>query len=120
MPAAQFRVVPPLARIALLFEAITAQALHHGACWSSWSTAPEELLHQFRPYIRPSHQQLLDSALAKPDSPAVQCSFLRQLLRPHHFKIEASRTGWRLISTDVSGALGVVSCKQTSVFINWD
>jgi len=116
---AQFRIPPSLERVASLFEAATALPLTHGAIWTAWSECPSELIEQFRPYIRPSHQQLLDTACANPSTGPALCSFLRQLLRPHKFKIEALRTGWRLLSSEHQHT-AAVSRKQESVRIEWD
>jgi hypothetical protein len=115
---AQFRAIPSLARVVSLFEAATATPMTHRAIWSEWITCPDELIEQFRPYIRPSHQQLLETARANPGSGPAMCSFLRQLLRPHKFKIEATRTGWRLISIENNDT--AVSLKDTPVRIEWD
>lgn len=111
---AQFRVIPPLNRVASLFEAATASSLSHGAEWSEWYECPSELLEQFRPYIRPSHQQLLTAALG--GHPVL--SFLRQLLRPHGFKIEATNTGWRLFAV-AEETTGAVKRRESPVKIDW-
>jgi hypothetical protein len=114
---AQFRTPPSLERVASLFEAATALPLTHGAIWTAWSECPSELIEQFRPYIRPSHQQLLDTACANPSAGPALCSFLRQLLRPHHYKIEATRSGWRLMSLEHGN--GAVLRKDSPVKIDW-
>jgi hypothetical protein len=115
---AQFRAIPSLARVVSLFEAATATHLIHGSIWSEWHDCPDELIEQFRPYIRPSHQQLFEAARANPGSGPVLCSFLRQLLRPHKFKIEATRTGWRLTSAEHSPTR--VARKESPVHIEWN
>lgn len=114
---AQFRVIPPLARVQSLFEAASSVSLHHGAEWSEFSECPDELIEQFRPYIRPSHQQLLNAAIAKEGSRPL-LSFLRQLLRPHDFKIEATSTGWRLVSATEEESTAVRR-KSSPVKIDW-
>jgi len=116
---AQFRIAPPFVRVVSFFEATTSCKLVSGAEWSEWAECPIELFEQFRPYIRPSHQQLLNAAVAAPGSPHTVCSLLRQLLRPHQFKIEATRTGWRLKSS-TEQETGSVKRNPSPVKISWD
>jgi hypothetical protein len=91
---AQFCAIPPLAKVEELFAAATATQLSSGVIWSEWHPIPAEQLEQFRPYIRPSHQRLLNLTVSG-DHPA-PCAFLRQLLRPHGYKIESAAHHWTL------------------------
>jgi hypothetical protein len=93
MQHAQFRMIPPLAKITELFESVTSKPFTSGISWTEWklpaTSAPYEV---FRPYIRPSHHTLLNSVIAGSHPTA----FLRQLLRPHGYKIQSTETGWTL------------------------
>ena len=89
---AQFVVVPPLPKIAALFASITGRSLQNDVEWSSWTDVSAEMFEVFRPYIRPSHQKILNSLLSATDK--TPCTFLRQLLRPYEFKVQKTPTGW--------------------------
>ncbi len=91
---AQFCAVPPLSKVESLFVAATASQLSSGVAWSEWHPVSVEQLEQFRPYIRPSHQRLLNLTVS--GEHPTPCAFLRQLLRPHGFKIETTTHGWIL------------------------
>lgn len=91
---AQFCALPPLTKVETLFVAATATQLSAGASWSEWKTVFPEQLEQFRPYIRPSHQRLLNLTLNGEN--VTPCAFLRQLLRPHGYRIESATRGWIL------------------------
>jgi hypothetical protein len=91
---AQFCAIPPLAKVEALFAAATATQLNSGATWPEWHPLTAEQLEQFRPYIRPSHQRLLNSTINGEN--ATPCAFLRQLLRPHGYKIESAARHWTL------------------------
>jgi hypothetical protein len=91
---AQFIVVPPLSRIQLLFEKVTSCRFVKETGWKSWhptETTDYEWLYE---YIRPSHQKLLNETIdGIQETP---CSLLRQLLRPHDYRIERTNYGWTL------------------------
>ena len=89
---AQFVVKPPLAVVGPLFSAATGHELKIGVSWDTFKIIPDDLLEAVRPYIRPCHQDVLDRTLAG-GSPL---TLLRQLLRPHGFRIETTTKGWRL------------------------
>lgn len=108
---AQFIVLPALTKITEFFvKATAAQVLESGTEWFSWEPLTAADIEQFRRYIRPSHQALLNAAVAAPTDGVRVCAFLRQLLRPYKYKIEArdSTGSWVLVYTgppdpDVSG-----------------
>jgi hypothetical protein len=54
----------------------------------------DEQIEGFRPYIRTCHQKILNETLEEKHKHL--CSFLRQLLRPHGYRIETVKAGWRL------------------------
>ena len=122
---AQFIVVPALTKVQEIFvKATGAPSLYAGVEWFSWLPLKEADIEVFRPHIRPSHQKLINEAAAAPANGGRMCSFLRQLLRPHQFKIE-TRSGaiksWVLQSTappepDASG--GEVN-RHDGVLVTW-
>jgi hypothetical protein len=91
---AQFVVVPAIDRIRRLFELATGAKFTNDACWKSWTpiqTAEYEWLYDF---IRPCHQKLLiETVEGVQENP---CSLIRQLLRPHEYRIERTPYGWVL------------------------
>ena len=89
---AQFVVVPPLPRVAALFTAATGRPLNAGVEWTAWADVSECVFESFRPYIRPSHQKVLN-AVKEQTNP---CTFIRQLLRPHDYRVGTTATGWIL------------------------
>jgi hypothetical protein len=91
---AQFCSLPPLTKVETLFVAATASQLSAGVSWFEWKVISPEQIEQFRPYIRPSHQRLLNLTL-NGENPT-PCAFLRQLLRPHGYRIESNARGWTL------------------------
>lgn len=91
---AQFILVPPIQRVAALFSIATTRPLDPEVTWTAWHLIPDTVLEGFRQYIRPCHHKLLNETLAG-KSPL---AFLRQLLRPHGYRIEATVGGWRLTS----------------------
>jgi hypothetical protein len=104
MPA-QFIVVPPLTKIQEFFvKATGAVSFHVGVEWFSWVPVTTEDVEVFRAFIRPSHSKLINEAAAAPADGSRICAFLRQLLRPHKYKIETrgsrSVSSWMLVSTD--------------------
>lgn len=101
----QFIVVPPLTKIKEFFvKATGAPNFHVGIEWFHWLPLTAEDIAPFRGYIRPSHSKLINEAMAEPCNGGRVCAFLRQLLRPHNFKIELRGTrhssSWVLVSTD--------------------
>ena len=89
---AQFVVIPPLPKIAALFAASTGRSLQTDVEWSAWAVVSADMFEAFRPFIRPSHQKLLNSTVA--GTQPTPCAFLRQLLRPYDLKIQKTSTGW--------------------------
>jgi hypothetical protein len=89
---AQFVVIPPLAKVAALFASTTGRSLHTDVEWSVWKDISAAAFEAFRPYIRPSHQKILNSLVAGAEK--TPCAFLRQLLRPHELKLQKTSTGW--------------------------
>jgi hypothetical protein len=91
---AQFVIVPPIGRIRKLFETATGSKFVNDVCWKSWQPVQATDYEWLYDFIRPSHQKLLVETIeCVQDTP---CSLLRQLLRPHDFRIERTSYGWTL------------------------
>lgn len=119
MQYAQFRMIPPLTKVKELFEQLTATPFTPGATWTTWTPLPDSTPYEvFRPYIRPSHQTLLNTVVAA-GTHANPLPFLRQLLRPHSFRIETLATGWMLQEKSESGK-AVVTLHTEKKHITWD
>jgi hypothetical protein len=88
----QFVTLPPLEKIAQLFQAATGYCMENGMMWKSWNTLSVESLTWVRPYIRPCHQAILNETVGG----AQPLALLRQLLRPYDYRIEAGNGGWTL------------------------
>ena len=100
---AQFVIPPPLTKVSVIFTAATGRPLHAGVGWDAWISPPPTDLEAVRPYIRPCHQRLLNETLAGKSPLAL----LRQLLRPHGYRIDTEGKGWRLVGPDgVHGSHG--------------
>ena len=91
---AQFVVVPPLDRIGRLFCIVTGCQFVSEVSWSSWKVCDVSDMLWLREYIRPSHQKLLNETIAGVQT--TPCSLLRQILRPHEYRIEKTSYGWTL------------------------
>lgn len=121
MQHAQFRMIPPLTKVKDLFVQVTGQDFHIGATWTAWSlTANSAPFEVFRPYIRPSHNALLNSvvlAISAATAPN-PLPFLRQLLRPHGYKIETARSGWILREKENDNSL-IVKIHTAPVRLDW-
>jgi hypothetical protein len=102
---AQFIVIPPLQRVAALFSIATTRPLEPEVTWTAWSSIPDTVLEEFRQYIRPCHHKLLNETLTG-KSPL---AFLRQLLRPHGYRIETTTIGWRLTSENAGKGIRIQS-----------
>lgn len=94
----QFVVVPPLIKVAPIFIAATGRSLVAGVGWKEWIPVPARDLEALRPYIRPCHQAMLNKAVAGGSPHAL----LRQLLRPHEYRIEVGigKGSWTLKQGD--------------------
>lgn len=121
MQHAQFRAIPPFEKVEQLFVLLTATPLTVGSTWNSWvfqsNSAPFE---EFRPYIRPSHQSLLNAQIAgTARNPA---AFLRQLLRPHNYTIKTlvGMGGWQLQSSVDTLVAGPVRHIKKPIRIGWE
>ena len=117
--------MPALTKVQEIFvKATGALDLFDGVEWFSWLALTEADIEVFRPYIRPSHQKLINDASASPENGGRICSFLRQLLRPHQFKIEKHSgpiKSWILksmvqLESDISG--GDVH-RHTGMLVTW-
>ena len=125
---AQFIVLPALTKITEFFVKATGAVLRDGAEWFTWtSLLTADDLEPFRRFLRPSHHALISAAVAAPRDTARICAFMRQLLRPYNFKIDArgghdSTAAWVLVYTgppldpDVSG--GEVK-RHEGVLVTW-
>ena len=115
MQHAQFRMIPPLLKVKELFELVTGVSFHAGVSWTAWILpANNDPYETFRPYIRPSHHALLNSVIAGSHPTA----FLRQLLRPHGYKIQTASAGWILQDTNPE-SVAIRIIKQP-VLLEWD
>lgn len=91
---AQFAVVPIISRIKALFEAATHVKFVKEACWTTWQPVKVSDYEWLYDFIRPSHQKLLiETVEGIQKNP---CSLLRQLLRPHDYRIDRTANGWIL------------------------
>ena len=117
MYPAQFRAIPPLPKIQELFGTVTGSAFYSGAAWSTWISQPSSAPYEvFRPYIRPSHQTLLNALVnGIATSP---CALLRQLLRPHNYRIDHTSTGWELVEDRPT--LKTIAITEKPTQISWD
>jgi hypothetical protein len=105
---AQFIVVPPLTKLTELFTKATGKPFVVGVSWMFWETCTVADFERFRKYIRPSHQKVLDEAVAgTAENP---CSLIRQLLRPHNYTIRRGSRNWSL--QEVKGKGGEESAED--------
>jgi hypothetical protein len=113
---AQFMVLPPFQKVCALFTQLTGKKLVAGISWASWESYEPEVLEWLRHYIRPCHQKILNETISgeQPNPLAL----LRQLLRPHGFRIEAEhgRSFWTV--TNASPSLKGVHVKDGTL-IDW-
>ena len=99
----QFVVTPPLTMITGLFTTATGRPLVAGVGWITWTQPATDDLEALRPYIRPCHQRILEDTIAG----KIPLALMRQLLRPHGYRIDTEGKGWRLIGPDgVHGSHG--------------
>lgn len=110
----QFVTLPPMDKVALLFLNATGCRLEVDASWKSWKTLSPESLGWLRPYIRPCHQTILNDTLS--GEQATPLALLRQLLRPHDYRIEAGTGFWTLRHGKPAKGVRV---KQTPTTIIW-
>lgn len=115
---AQFIVVPPIAKVVDIFARATGCTFSVDVKWSRWTAVPVEQIEEFRKYIRPSHQQILNDTISnKAENPA---SLLRQLLRPHEYTIRRAGKLWTLATLKKDeGDKGAHLIKQ-NVVIDWN
>ena len=91
---AQFIVIPPMGKVVDYFVKTTGCEFSEDVRWSRWIPLPAETTEEFRKYIRPSHQQILNDTLSgAAENPA---SLLRPLLRPHEYTIRRAGKCWVL------------------------
>lgn len=108
---AQFVVAPPLAKVGGVFFVVTGKVMTVEVGWSKWIDVSACIFDVFRPYIRPSHQKILNETIV-----GVQrnpCALFRQLLRPHGLRIEATSHGW--ILKEANAGKGVAKKEGTTV-----
>jgi hypothetical protein len=114
---AQFVAIPPLGRIKKLFQLCTGTPFIGDASWRSWPCVNPDAFVWLFEYIRPSHQKLLRDTIAGEQK--TPCSLLRQLLRPHDYRIEKTSSGWALhFGKQISSPI-LVGVKEGKT-INWD
>ena len=115
---AQFIVVPPLPKVIDFFVKATGCSFNVDVRWSRWLSISIESIEEFRKYIRPSHQNILNECIeGKAENPA---SLLRQLLRPHDYTIRRNSKLWVLTNIKKEeNEKGTQLIKKT-VVINWD
>jgi hypothetical protein len=107
---AQFVQTPPIEVVREIFSEATGRTLLAGAAWKETAIVTPVLLAKIRPYIRPCHRRLLDEASSEPSVP-----FLRQILRPHGFRVRKERGYLRLVSDE-----GVRAAHGPGGVISWD
>lgn len=114
---AQFIVIPPLGKITNYFGKATGCEFTEEVRWSIWPPLPAEETEEFRKYIRPSHQQILNDTLSgKAENPA---SLLRQLLRPHEYTIRRSGKFWILSTLKKDEEPKGTRVIKESIVIEW-
>lgn len=115
---AQFIVAPPLPKIIDLFVSATGCTFNVDVRWSRWISISNDVIEEFRKYIRPSHQNILNDCIeGKSENPA---SLLRQLLRPHDYTIRRVSKLWLLTTIKKDeGEKGTQLIKKT-IIINWE
>ncbi len=116
---AQFVVIPPLEKVKSLFQYSTGKELTPDVCWGNWKFPTTELYDLIRPYYRPCHSQILQETEEKiQKSP---CALLRQLLRPHGYKIVASgKNTWKLVNSLDDSPKGIIVRSGKTVVWNED
>ena len=114
---AQFVAIPPLSRLGELFHLCTGTPFVVEALWRTWLPVASNNYDWLSEYIRPSHQKLLqDTISGKQKNP---CSLLRQLLRPHDYRIEKTSSGWVLKFGKQVQSPTLVGVKEGKM-ITWD
>jgi hypothetical protein len=114
---AQFIVVPPLPKIIDLFVRTTGCSFNVDVRWSRWFSISIESIEEFRKYIRPSHQIILNEYIeGKAENPA---SLLRQLLRPHDYTIRRVGKLWMLTTLKKDECEKGTQLIKKTVVINW-
>lgn len=89
---AQFVLVPPLKKIALVFKEATGKQFGKDVSWSSWFSISAATFEMIREYYRPCHIRILEETISgKQKTP---CTLLRQLLRPYHYVIRVNKRDW--------------------------
>ncbi len=114
---AQFIVVPPIGKVYDYFGKATGCQFAVDVKWSRWNAMTVECTEEFRKYIRPSHQQILNDTIdGKADNPA---SLLRQLLRPHEYTIRRAGKFWLLSYLKKNEEVKGTRVVKESVLIEW-
>jgi hypothetical protein len=109
---AQFRVVPSLKKIAVIFKEATGMVLEVGITWKEWKELSRETLESLRPYYRPCHIHILEETESeKYENP---CTLLRQLLRPHGLRISVKHSEWKLCTETIAGIK-----KHDGLILDW-
>jgi hypothetical protein len=114
---AQFVAIPSLSRVSELFQLCTGTSFIVEALWRTWLPVKPEALLWLSEYIRPSHQKLLRETIAGEQKNP--CSLLRQLLRPHDYRIEKTSSGWVLKFGKQTQSPTLVGVKEGKM-ITWD
>lgn len=114
---AQFIVAPPLPKIIDFFVKTTGCSFNVDVRWSRWLSISIESVEEFRKYIRPSHQNILNEYIeGKAENPA---SLLRQLLRPHDYTIRRNGKLWVLTPLKKAESEKGTQLIKKTVVINW-
>jgi hypothetical protein len=112
---AQFVVVPSLPKVSAFFLETTGKPLTPNCTWNSWKKISSESLDEIATYIRPCHSSILDSTRdGIYDTP---CALIRQLLRPHGFRIDYRNKVWTLRTSDFQEK-GIRT--RSGCIIEWD
>ncbi len=112
----QFVVIPSFEKVADYFQRITGKLLCEGVSWNTWRFLESEQYDVLRQYYRPCHIRVLEDTITKKYENS--CVLLRQLLRPHGYKIEKTNTNsWTLQAIRNDSSPTRVSTKEGTTVI---
>jgi hypothetical protein len=110
---AQFSVIPSRHRVEEVFSQATGLKLVEGAIWTQWHDICGSDLSTLKSYIRPCHQRILMETMAGQQS--TPCALLRQLLRPHGWRIHSKR-GHFILEKEQEGKGVVLRAGKTLIW----
>ena len=98
---AQFVVVPPFSRVSAFFTEATGKPLTNNITWEKWTTLSSTTYDEIELFIRPCHSSILYST--RDGIYSTPCALMRQLLRPHGFRIEYRNNVWKICDAHSQG-----------------